>query len=153
MELLGNLGDFVGGIAVICGLVFVGVQVRQTKLSLRATIKQAIGATALQSVESIYNSPYMPTILGKLREGESLTTEETERLFPFIQGQHRLMEGNHFLAMAGEIPMEMLESNRALFGESGWFNSELGRQHWENSRTGFDPTYRRWVDEMMFKHS
>jgi hypothetical protein len=150
---LGAVGELVGGLAVIVSLLYLSVQLRQTKLSLRANIKQAAAALALNSVESIYNSPYMPSILAKHREGESLSAEDTERLLTFIQGQHRLMEGNHFLATSGEVPMEWLEGNRALFGESGWFNSELGRQHWERVRSGFDPEYRQWVDEMMSRHS
>ncbi len=150
---IGAGGELVSGLAVIVSLVYLGVQLRQTKLSLRANIKQAAAAAGLHALESIYNSPYMPAILAKLRDSEPLTAENTERLLPFIHGQHRHMEGNHFLAMSGDLPMDMLEGNRTLFGETGWFNSELGRQHWEQLRTAFDPTYRQWVDEMMSRHS
>ncbi len=152
-DAIGAVGELVSGLAVIVSLVYLSVQLRQTKISLKANIKQAAAAAALHNLESMYNSPYMPAILAKLRDGEPLTAENTERLLPFIHGQHRHMEGNYFLAMSGDLPMDMLEGNRSLFGETGWFNSELGRQQWEHARTGFDPAYRQWVDEMMSRYS
>ena len=152
-EAIGAVGDLLAGLTVVISLIYLSVQLRQTKLSLRSNIKQAGAAASMQFFASIYNSPYMPAILAKLRDAEPLTAEDSERLLPFIHGQHRQMEGNYFLAMSGDLPIDMLEGNRTLFGETGWFNSELGRQHWEQARTAFDPTYRQWVDEMMSRHS
>ncbi len=35
---LGNLGDFLGGLAVIVSFVYLGLQIRQNTASIRATI-------------------------------------------------------------------------------------------------------------------
>jgi hypothetical protein len=41
-ETLGNLGDFIGGIAVVVTLVYLAIQVRQNTIALRTASRQEI---------------------------------------------------------------------------------------------------------------
>lgn len=44
LEALGNLGDFIGGIAVVATLLYLAVQVRQNTVALRTASRQQIVA-------------------------------------------------------------------------------------------------------------
>jgi len=44
LEILGNLGDFIGGIAVVVTLIYLAIQIRQNTSALRTTSRQTISA-------------------------------------------------------------------------------------------------------------
>lgn len=44
MEALGNLGDFIGGLAVVVTLIYLAIQVRQNNLALHAASRQAVAS-------------------------------------------------------------------------------------------------------------
>jgi hypothetical protein len=58
MEELGNLGDFVGGIAVVVTLIYLAIQVRQNTLALKASSWQEVVAGTRQAAR-LRGSPEM----------------------------------------------------------------------------------------------
>ena len=44
MEALGNLGDFIGGLAVVATLIYPAIQVRQNNLALHGASRQAVAS-------------------------------------------------------------------------------------------------------------
>jgi hypothetical protein len=52
LEALGNLGDFIGGIAVVATLIYLAVQVRQNTLQLRESAK----ITRIQARDTAFQS-------------------------------------------------------------------------------------------------
>ncbi len=46
LEQLGNIGELVGGIAVVASLHYVGVQLRQNTKITKASVRQSIAARA-----------------------------------------------------------------------------------------------------------
>ena len=66
LEALGNLGDFLGGIAVIITILYLAFQVRQNTAALRAQSRQEI----VESYRS-FNRPFIsdPTVAGVWDQG------------------------------------------------------------------------------------
>ena len=79
-EILGNLGEFVGAIAVVATLIYLANQVRD---SGRAAQFAAIQANRSQRVDyflRLRDSSHMPAIMLKASSNESLSEEEHYRL-------------------------------------------------------------------------
>lgn len=73
-QFLGNLGEFLSSIAVLATLVYLTVQIRQTKEQLVHTSQVTRGEAALQLMSSISESPHIAPILAKLGAGPGVTT-------------------------------------------------------------------------------
>jgi hypothetical protein len=57
LEALGNLGDFIGGIAVVATLVYLALQVRQNTAALRTASWQAVVAAYRESNQLRCDAP------------------------------------------------------------------------------------------------
>jgi hypothetical protein len=84
IEDLGNLGDFVGGIAVVATLIYVAMQLRQNNQLLRSNTDwiRASSVIAFQSFSAQINSPivhdvsFAAILLRALSDPDSLAPEE-----------------------------------------------------------------------------
>lgn len=146
---VGAVGELVGGVAVIVTIGYLAVQVGHAKKSMKANIRQQASILTWNITESIYNSPYMPMILQKIRSGEELSSEETARFFPYLSGLHRNCECLFFLSNQAQISQDILNNNTLAIGDMGWFTSSYGRQHWETVRDSYEQDYREWVDKVL----
>ncbi len=146
---LGAVGELVSGIAVLITIIYLAVQVRQAKYSMKASIRQMAAAESRALSESIFNSPYMPLVLQKVLDNKELSLEEANRCAAFLSGLHRQFEGIYFLAKSGNLPMETLDSNSIWFLEDGFASTEFARRYWSRVRTSYDPDYMKWVDSML----
>ncbi len=79
-QLLGNVGEFVGSIAVVATLAYLAIQVRNAG---RAATLAAVGSNRAERRAwfiSVRDSQYMPDIYKKLGAGETLEPDEAIRL-------------------------------------------------------------------------
>ena len=79
-QLLGNVGEFVGSIAVVATLAYLAIQVRNAG---RAATLAAVGSNRAERRAwfiSMRDSQYMPDIYKKLGAGETLEPDEAIRL-------------------------------------------------------------------------
>ena len=67
---LGALGEFVGAIAVVISLIFVGLQVRQNTKMVRAQTatvdRQVSNEFADMATAEVFRSPHLPSIMAKI---------------------------------------------------------------------------------------
>ena len=96
-QLLGNLGEFIGAIAVVATLVYLAIQVRHSKEAMEANTRSLEESRKLATVEAqqrwtemfndsliaVRESDYMPAIFYKRQEEGfgALTPEEQTRLW------------------------------------------------------------------------
>jgi hypothetical protein len=80
-QVLGNVGEFVGAIAVVATLLYLAIQVRDAGRSSKFAAVQASRATRINQFSSLRDSPHLPAIQAKLLAGEALETEDELRLF------------------------------------------------------------------------
>ena len=74
ISVLGAWGEFLGGIAVIMSLIFVGVQVRYSAQASRAATRQAIADSMTTAGSALIDPVSFHDAMGKLESG--MTTEE-----------------------------------------------------------------------------
>ncbi len=79
-QLLGNVGEFVGSIAVVATLAYLAIQVRNAG---RAATLAAVGSNRAERRAwfiSMRDSQHIPAIIKKLGAGETLEPHESIRL-------------------------------------------------------------------------
>jgi hypothetical protein len=147
-HLLGSMGEFFGAIAVVVTLVFLTVQLRQNTEMIRAQINQSRSEAAQTANHSMYNSPYLPEIVVKIRANERLTEVETVRYEAYIRGFHRTQDNVYWQYRQGfldeNIPRALRIATQIVVGQS-----ELSRQLWNRVKPSFTDEYVTFVDEVI----
>jgi hypothetical protein len=92
---LGNLGDFLGAIAVLVTLVYLAIQVRQSSAIIRAQTRQSLADSQINYLNARVTDPYLRAVSFKMYSGEDLDAEETYALRVHITAHVRLFE-NYF---------------------------------------------------------
>lgn len=77
LEALGNLGDFVGGVAVVVTLIYVAVQIRQNTSQVRLNTASTQYEGILHAFDPVYSGENGPTFLKGLAGQEDLTPDES----------------------------------------------------------------------------
>lgn len=82
---LGSLGEFVGAIAVVASLVYVGIQLRQNTAAIRITTAQAFTDTWNSYISTLNLSPPLADIFYRGLSGTShLKDEEVVQFYAFL---------------------------------------------------------------------
>jgi hypothetical protein len=104
-QVLGNVGEFVGAIAVVATLLYLAIQVRDAGRSSTFAAVQANRATRIDWWGSLRDSPYFPAIHAKLLAGEALEAEDELRL------------AYHYAADWGLLYSEWVQRELGVMGE------------------------------------
>ena len=82
---LGSLGEFVGAIAVVASLIYVGIQLRQNTAAIRITTAQAFTDTWNNYISTLNLSPPLADILFRGLSGTShLKDAEVVQFYAFL---------------------------------------------------------------------
>ena len=107
IETLGNLGDFIGGIAVVVTLLYLALQIRQsTKATKVASMVGVIEYS--QHANSRVSSAHIPHVLAKLGRGDRLEQEELVAFTFHVQGIVSNQWQVFYLSQHGMVEDEML---------------------------------------------
>ena len=104
-QVLGNVGEFVGAIAVVATLLYLAVQVRDAGRSSKFAAVQANRATRINWFSSLRDSSHLPAIQAKALAGEALEAEDELRLT------------YHYAADWGILYSEWVQHELGLMGE------------------------------------
>ena len=102
---MGNLGEFLGALAVFATLLYLAIQVRDAGRSTQLTAVHANRRERMESIRSSRDSPYVPLILAKLDSDQPLSVEEQLRINMHNLSQWALLYSEWVqrdLGMAGE---------------------------------------------------
>ena len=133
LEALGNLGDFVGGLAVIITLIYVAAQVRQNTAAVRATSRLEI-ASSYRRVNRLLIDPEVARAYAQgMREYPDMPFRE-RNFFGSVIGDHAVFfQGVLALYESGQVDEETYNAylnwfacNVATPGGSAWWE-EIGR--------------------------
>ncbi len=147
LDELGNIGEFVGGLAVVVTLVYLAIQIRRNTATTRVQTVQHLLTSDTAAADSVIAGP-MPEILAKLEAGEHLSPSEvsaytfymrgriTEAWQVFYQKQNRMIERDVADALLGR------------FGSLTRFG--LFRAIWNHTlKVGFPAEFQEYVESQM----
>jgi hypothetical protein len=104
-QVLGNVGEFMGAIAVVAALLYLAIQVRDAGKSSQFAAVQANREMKITWASSLRDSPYFPAIHAKLLKREALEAEDELRLL------------YHYMADWGMLYSEWVQQELGLMGE------------------------------------
>jgi len=149
LEALGNIGSFVGGVAVVVSLVYVGVQIRQNTRATRLAAMQS----AMLAAQNIFVLPVHDRALARVvRVGltvpDDLDEDEFQQFRYYLLNMLRVLEDMYVQHKAGVIDDETwgarVRSLRTIFSMPG------GRRVWDSSdayRTDFSAWLNSHLDQ------
>jgi len=145
LEALGNLGDFVGGLAVIATLLYLAVQVRQNTKLLRASALTAWAEARVALNNMLASDPDLARIM-QTGIGDFLSLSEAERrqFINLMRGLFTTYEHQHQLYETGLIDRETWEYHRETIGD-GLSRPQVAAW-WEHRKYIFSPSFVRAVD-------
>lgn len=146
LEDLGNLGDFVGGFAVVITLIYLALQIRHNTASVEAAAVQSASQSFADIVESFARDSEMLNVyLAGTRDYEGLSPEERQRFAAIMGSMLHRFEGLVVLSDRGTLPprswdgaVNRLRGAFALPGTLAW---------WERGQYVFNKRLQVWVEE------
>jgi len=144
LEALGNIGDFVGGIAVILTLIYLAVQIRDNTRSTRLAAMQS----TMLSAQNVGKLPAQDRDLARvIRVGlaapDDLDEDEFQQLRYYLINYLRVHEDMFVQNKAGVIDDETwlarASSLRTIFSTPG------GRKVWDASNA-YRPDFQAWMN-------
>jgi len=106
LEALGNIGDFVGGLAVIATLVYLAVQVRQNTRALETASRQEI-VSGFRDNNRLFFEPGVAAAFQRGIRSYSDLPEEPREMFSSLLNDHALFfQGAFALHEAGTLEDE-----------------------------------------------
>ena len=152
---LGNIGEFVGAIAVVISLAYLAVQIRQNTKTLRASTYQAVLDSARADNELVLVHPHLERIYRMGRRVPTALTDEERPLFRHLIAQLLLNHEAMFLQHQHGVIDEDLWRRRQVALRALVLQPGV-RQWWagggsRNVRESFDRGFQELVDSLLDK--
>lgn len=144
LEDLGNLGDFIGSIAVIVTLIYLAIQIRQNTATTKVQIRQAISEAQFANINARATDDHLPIIIMKTNRGEPLNQDEMDRLYFHLDATLRQFENFHFHFDAGVISAK----DWAAIGEGlrRTLRTDVCLDMWDSMKITYNEDFRSTVD-------
>ncbi len=145
-EVLGNLGEFFGAIAVFATLAYLAVQIRQNTMAQRATAYDSSIRNFMDVRQAIFESSEMSAIYARGSDDPGGLNEE-ERLRYRLMVNNILMSFWHIRTGRADLQEDLWKSQvpaviRMMCCPGGqWF--------WENYQTEFVPSFQNEIEKII----
>jgi len=140
-----TLGEFIALVGVIFSLIFVGLEVRQNRISSRATAFQEIGIATADIWLSVASDVELNQLLFGIRSENDyfeLSRTDQDRVNSFLIGALRLFETVHLQVQEGLLDSDALKSlGYEQFGE----NAVALRAAWPEIRVWVTPSFADYL--------
>jgi hypothetical protein len=158
-QLLGNLGEFVGAIAVVVTLVYLAVQVRHSRAATEANTKQLESAALREMAARMEsrtlllatNSDLADRIMRSEIDPESLTPLDTFQMAWYVASWVADFEEAYRQHTLGTIPEAALTSRT--INMHRMLQSKLCRDLWEVCLVTADPDFATWARSKFDEYS
>ena len=143
---LANLGEFIGGIAVVFSLVFVGLQIRQNTKSVQAQSELSLSYKFADVHGRANDNPDLSRLYDEaLIDPEALSDEDVRRLRWFIAEIFCVYDGAYHLFKRGQISEASwrvkISSIKAMIG------NPVLKEWWDGRMTPLSTEFVDYVNE------
>lgn len=144
VEMLGNIGEFVGALAVVATLIYLAIQIRQNKKSIDSQTDQNAWTQYGDLLGIIGASPQVSSVMVKgLRSMSELTEEEELQFMSLLTMALNAVE--HHLRQVTDPEQDPL--TRMLWDIASFYSARPGgRQYWQSYRSLFSDQFIQWVE-------
>ena len=144
---LGDLGDLIGGIAVVITLIYLAAQIRQnTALITAQTVQASVDATQRVLLLRAENAP-LRAVLRKTRKNEALNADDTEMLASYLQASFMNFQARLQHHARGVFDRSINESYELILED--YLNQAYVRRWWHYAKPLFGATFRDHCDRII----
>ncbi len=144
---LGDLGDLIGGIAVVITLIYLAVQVRQnTALITAQTVQASVDATQRVLLFRAENAP-LRAVIRKARNNEDLTADDTEVLASYLQASFMNFQARLQHHTRGVFDRSINESYELILED--YLQQPYVRRWWHYAKPLFGAAFRHHCDHII----
>ncbi len=144
---LGAVGELVGGVAVVGSLLYVGLQVRQSRKEVETSNNQAQADAHAAYLIAISADPALSHAFRKLfrekNEREPLTGEEEERLVPILHAAFTQFQMAFYGHEEGFIRQDWRDHLAGAL--AGWLDAPFVQRWWAEQGDFYGPAFRDHV--------
>ena len=146
LDALGNIGDFIGGIAVVVTLLYLAHQVRQnTKSTQSASYQAIVSSMSAFSRELAFEEDRSDLFIKGMRRPRELSESEQVRFSLLMTSFLRSMENIHFQYESKAIPDDVWEGWAYRIAVS--VQAPGCRDWWRQEHQAYSRGFRKFVDE------
>lgn len=151
LEDLGNIGDFLGGIAVIATLIYLALQVRHNTVSVEAATVQSGSQAFAEILDSFMKDPeLMRLYLAGCQDFNGLAFEEKQRYAAIMGSVLHRFEGLIELSDRGLLPEQSWDG--AVNRVRGAFQLPGTQDWWQKGQHVFNPRLRSWIESSVMEN-
>ncbi len=156
LDQLANLGEFLGGFAVIASLVYLGMQIRQGNRQVQQNTKSLEGSTHQAIVSDlngfrallIRDEALGQIYLQGLEDPAALSPSSQFRFRGLMQTLYSNLELQYKSRASGLFSLDSLD--RTVLGVA---LAPGARAWWEQARYLHDSDFQRYIDDLVAQHS
>ena len=142
-----SIAEIIGAVAIVISLVYVAFEIRENTKALQATSRQALSDNDLTYFATAIDSRIVAQARDKLFNGEELSSLELSQLKERQHLNFRIFENGYSQFLLGAIETKEWErySRVIRINICEYLPAQV---MWEDVRNGFDPSFRKVVDEI-----
>jgi len=151
-DVLGNIGDFIGGIGVVVTLIYLAGQIRQNTRSVQVSAYHAAQRDVADILDSVASDPELTRIFfDGNQDYDSLSKEDRRRYALCITSLLRKLENILHQTRLGTLDRAQWEG---LFSEFRRIFAQPGtRAWWVRGRSAFNSELQDFVEQEVIAHS
>ena len=141
-----DIAELVGIAAIVASLMFVGLEMRQTRVIALANTYQARTDSELL-LSSLNLHPEIDRVITMMGNGEEFSSEDLDRLHQMLTWRFIYLENVHY-----QLELEMLSQEQweaQLLGIYPMLVNPNFRQWWDGYRQAWRPSFSRDIDEFL----
>jgi Na+-transporting methylmalonyl-CoA/oxaloacetate decarboxylase gamma subunit len=145
LDILGNIGDFVGGIGVVVTLIYLAAQIRQNSKVVRSSAAEAVMRSTSEFFRSSSESRELAQVVAKaMHDFDGLDEAELTQFHLWLFGWFRLVELCYHHYSAEHIPDNFLSGQVAHLG--GLMQLPPIRHLWKIRKKVFSEDFQEFVE-------
>ena len=146
---LANLGEFIGGVAVLVTLVYLAIQVRHGRNELRLGSELDLSGRAAQLSFAYANDPALIRALEiAQRTPEDIAEDDMRRAFMVFTGYFHMIEALYLRSLEGAISTEAWAAHERIV--AGLIRSRFGKAWWASrQRFAYSEKFQSFLERKL----
>jgi len=134
-------------IAVILGIVFLGLEIRQNTDMMKSQTRDSISEKQMMFSEWVATEIDLATTIAKATSGETMSSAEAVQYGYFLAGVWREWENSYYQFQQGLFDRDEFEPRMNRWHDM--MRTKLVRDSWVSTRMNFSPGFREEVDRIV----
>lgn len=147
MSKVSNWMNFSASVAVIMGIIFLGLEIRQNTEMMRSQTRDAISEKQMMFSEWVATEMDLAVAIAKVNAGEPLDPGERMMHAYFLAGVWREWENSHYQFQQGLFDRDEFEPRMERWRST--MRVKAVRDSWVATRMNYSPAFRAEVDEIV----